>query len=137
MNGLIQPFQQPEPHSPAVWFSRTVGRGGGAVVYSGLRSFSRTRTSRLSVSPALGGTGRIVLALAGRMDQPAVVSEIGETIESLAAQLEASQPTATILRPNVEMPSGVSTDESLIYRQLTKIVTEIEAMTIEARTRTS
>ena len=66
-----------------------------------------------------------------------IVFEIGETIESLAAQLEASQPTATILRPNVEMPNGVSTDESLVYRQLTKTVTEFEAMTIEARMRTS
>jgi uncharacterized protein (DUF885 family) len=75
-----------------------------------------------------------------RITQPGfagIVFEIGETIESLAAQLEASQPTATILRPNVKMPNGVSTDESLVYRQLTKIVTEIEAMTIEARMRTS
>jgi hypothetical protein len=66
-----------------------------------------------------------------------VVAEIGETIESLAAQLEASQPTATILWPNVGIPSGASANESLVYRQLTKIVTEIEAMTIGAGTATS
>jgi hypothetical protein len=68
-----------------------------------------------------------------RVTQPGfamVVAEIGETIESLAAQLEASRPKATILLPNVEMPNGASADESLVYRQLTKIVTEIEAMTI-------
>lgn len=68
-----------------------------------------------------------------RVTQPGfavVVAEIGEAIESLAAQLEASRTKATILLPNVEMPSGASADDSLVYRQLTKIVTEIEATTI-------
>jgi uncharacterized membrane protein YccC len=75
-----------------------------------------------------------------RVTQPGfamVVAEIGETIESLAARLEASQPTAMILWPNVGMPSDASANESLVYRQLTKIVTEIEAMTIGAGTATS
>jgi uncharacterized membrane protein YccC len=61
-----------------------------------------------------------------------VVSGIGASIESLAARLESSQPGAPIPPPSVEMAQGTSADESLVYRQLTKIVTEIEAMAIEA-----
>jgi hypothetical protein len=63
-----------------------------------------------------------------------VVSGIGESIESLAARLESSRPGVPITRPSVEMPQGASADESLVFRQLTKIVTEIEAMAIEAET---
>jgi uncharacterized membrane protein YccC len=69
-----------------------------------------------------------------RVTQPGfamVVAGIGESIESLAARLDASQPAATVLCPEVEMPQGASADESLVYGQLTKIVTEIEAMAIE------
>ena len=60
-----------------------------------------------------------------------VVSGIGESIESLAARLESSQPEPPVPPPSVEVPQGTSGDESLVYRQLTKIVTEIEAMAIE------
>jgi uncharacterized membrane protein YccC len=72
-----------------------------------------------------------------RVTQPGfgkVIAAIGESMESLAAQMEAGQPTSMITRSDVEMPQNPSTDESLVYGQLIKIVNEIEAMTIEAGT---
>jgi uncharacterized membrane protein YccC len=70
-----------------------------------------------------------------RVTQPGfagVVAGIGESMETLAARMEAGQPASAFTRPKVEMPPGASADESLVYGQLTKIVNEIEAMTIEA-----
>lgn len=56
----------------------------------------------------------------------------GECIESLAVQLESGQAAATIAWPDIEPPPGISAGEALIYGGLTKIVTEIEAMTLAA-----
>lgn len=55
-----------------------------------------------------------------------------EGIESLVSRLENGQPATTMPWPNIELPSDASADELMIYGGLTKIVTEIEAMTLAA-----
>lgn len=60
----------------------------------------------------------------------ASIAAIGDFIESLANCLEASTPARVDTLPNLTSPAGASADESLVYSQLTKIVTEVEAMNL-------
>lgn len=62
------------------------------------------------------------------------VKAIGESIELLAKNLETEQPWGTTLPPKIEMPSVGAVESQLIYSQLTKVITEIEAMMLEIKT---
>jgi hypothetical protein len=58
---------------------------------------------------------------------------LGETLESLAGRLETGQPVTPVVRPDIEPPTGASAEEMLVYLQLAKVETEIEALTIAAQ----
>jgi uncharacterized membrane protein YccC len=70
-----------------------------------------------------------------RLPQPGVeatVAALGESLESLAVHLETGQSVATSGQPNHALPAAAVGDEALVYGQLAKIGTEIEAITLAA-----
>ena len=65
----------------------------------------------------------------------APVEKITQRLESLAASLETGQyPTATIPL-DISQPAGPTADPTLVYRQLRKIITEIDALALAQETR--
>jgi uncharacterized membrane protein YccC len=60
------------------------------------------------------------------------VATIGKSMDELAGDLEKEQPLKTIALPKIEVPAATAIETQLVYGQLAKIVTEIEAMTLEA-----
>jgi uncharacterized membrane protein YccC len=61
------------------------------------------------------------------------VKAIGEAIESFAKNLEAESLSQMVVPPKIEMPHSGNLEAELIYGQLTKVVTELEAMMLEVK----
>jgi uncharacterized membrane protein YccC len=62
------------------------------------------------------------------------VRAVGESMESLAKNLESETSHTLMDTPKIEMPPVGNIEAELIYSQLSKVVTELEAMMLEMKT---
>ncbi|WP_083805016.1 FUSC family protein [Chthoniobacter flavus] len=65
----------------------------------------------------------------------APTEKIAQRLESLAQSLETGQRPAPIPPLDIPTPTGPTTDHVLIYRQLRKIITEIDALALAEETK--